>query len=100
VLVSQSLRSAVMYERRTKNRFDAIDLDPYGTASPFIDGAVQAVQDGGLLCVTCTDAALLAGTNYPEKTCARMTLPTLADPCPASPIMVAYPCAPSTATKS
>lgn len=44
-----------------------VDLDPYGTAAPFIDGAVQAVSDGGLLCVTCTDLAVLAGGSYPEK---------------------------------
>lgn len=57
-----------MYEHREKKKnFDVIDLDPYGTAAPFIDAAVQAVADGGLLCVTCTDLAVLAGTNYPEK---------------------------------
>jgi len=41
-------------------------LDPYGTAAPFLDSAVQAVSDGGLLCVTCTDMAVLSG-NFPEK---------------------------------
>jgi len=46
--------------------FDVIDLDPYGTAAPFLDSAVQAVSDGGLLCVTCTDMAVLSG-NFPEK---------------------------------
>ena len=46
--------------------FDVIDLDPYGTAAPFLDSAVQAVADGGLLCVTCTDMAVLSG-NFPEK---------------------------------
>ena len=46
-------------------QFDVIDLDPYGTASPFLDSAVQAVTDGGLLCVTCTDMPVLAG-NYPD----------------------------------
>ena len=86
-----------------------IDLDPYGSAAPFLDGAVQvgwpsgvqvggcthgvqvgrrsaggvalwdpapfyasrptatavpqAVSDGGLLAVTCTDMAVLAGNN-------------------------------------
>ena len=55
-----------MYQHR-KEQVDAIDLDPYGTAAPFIDGAVQAVKDGGLLCVTCTDLAVLATNNYPEK---------------------------------
>jgi tRNA (guanine26-N2/guanine27-N2)-dimethyltransferase len=42
-----------------------IDLDPYGSAAPFLDGAVQAVQDGGLLCITCTDMAALGG-SHPE----------------------------------
>jgi len=53
--------------RDPAKRFHVVDLDPYGSASSFIDGAVQAVADGGLLCVTCTDLAILAGNNYPEK---------------------------------
>jgi tRNA (guanine26-N2/guanine27-N2)-dimethyltransferase len=48
-----------------KQRYDVIDLDPYGSAAPFIDAAVQSVADGGLLCVTCTDMAVLSG-NQPE----------------------------------
>ena len=48
-----------------KGRYDVIDLDPYGSAAPFIDGAVQAVADGGMLNVTCTDMAVLSG-NHPE----------------------------------
>lgn len=55
-----------MYEHREPlKNFDVIDLDPYGTASPFLDSAVQAVADGGLLCVTCTDMPTLSG-NYPD----------------------------------
>lgn len=49
------------------HRYDVIDLDPYGTAVPFLDAAVQAVTDGGLLCVTCTDAGVFASTGYVEK---------------------------------
>lgn len=49
------------------SKYNVIDLDPYGTASPFLDAAVQAVQDGGLLCVTCTDAAVWASNGWPEK---------------------------------
>ena len=49
------------------HRFDVIDLDPYGTAAPFFDSALQALQDGGLLCVTCTDAGVFASNGYPEK---------------------------------
>lgn len=48
-------------------KFHCVDLDPYGTASPFLDSAVQLVKDDGLLLVTCTDAGVLAGSGYPEK---------------------------------
>jgi len=44
---------------------ECIDLDPYGSATPFLDSAVQAVCHGGLLMVTCTDMGVLAG-NHPE----------------------------------
>lgn len=42
-----------------------IDLDPYGSAAPFLDGAAEAISSGGLLCITCTDLAVLCG-NYSE----------------------------------
>jgi len=55
-----------MYQhKQVKDRFDVIDLDPYGSPSPFLDSAVQSVADGGLLCVTATDMAVLCG-NAPE----------------------------------
>ena len=47
-------------------RFEAVELDPYGTAAPFLDSAMQCAAEGGLLMVTCTDLAVLAGA-YPEK---------------------------------
>ncbi len=47
--------------------FDIIDLDPYGSAIPMIDSALQAIKPGGLLCVTFTDMPVLCG-NYPETT--------------------------------
>ncbi|KAH0397171.1 N2,N2-dimethylguanosine tRNA methyltransferase, partial [Aureobasidium melanogenum] len=52
----------------TQHKYDVIDLDPYGTAAPFLDAAVQALNDGGLLCVTCTDAGVFASCGYVEKT--------------------------------
>ena len=57
----------VMYQNRNPayNRFDVIDLDPYGSCSIFLDGAVQSIRDGGLLCVTSTDLTVLCG-NHPE----------------------------------
>ncbi|TRY87437.1 hypothetical protein DNTS_017195 [Danionella cerebrum] len=65
---SQRDASMVMYEARGKSqRYDVIDLDPYGSPSPFLDAAVQAVSEGGLLCVTCTDMAVMAGNS--SETC-------------------------------
>uniref|UniRef100_A0A8C1PAZ8 tRNA (guanine(26)-N(2))-dimethyltransferase n=1 Tax=Cyprinus carpio TaxID=7962 RepID=A0A8C1PAZ8_CYPCA len=61
---SQRDASMVMYEARgRKERYDVIDLDPYGSPSPFLDAAVQAVSEGGLLCITCTDMAVMAGNS-------------------------------------
>ena len=48
--------------------YHVIDLDPYGTAAPFLDAALQAIVDGGLLCVTCTDSGVFASLGYLEKT--------------------------------
>ncbi|KAI9736200.1 MAG: RNA methyltransferase tRNA(m5U54)methyltransferase [Cirrosporium novae-zelandiae] len=48
-------------------KYQVIDLDPYGTAAPFFDSALQAIGDNGLLAVTCTDAGVFASNGYPEK---------------------------------
>ncbi|KAA6373643.1 MAG: putative n -dimethylguanosine trna methyltransferase [Streblomastix strix] len=57
--------SFFMYERAIAQKsFDIIDLDPYGTAAPFLDAALNAICDGGMLGVTCTDMGVLAG-NHP-----------------------------------
>lgn len=38
----------LMYEMRgKKERYDVIDLDPYGSPASFLDAAVQAVSEGG-----------------------------------------------------
>jgi len=66
VEASHNDASMAMYgRRRPKERLTVIDLDPYGSPTPFLDAAVQSVADGGLLCVTCTDMAVLCG-NSPE----------------------------------
>ncbi|KAF9564606.1 N2,N2-dimethylguanosine tRNA methyltransferase [Agrocybe pediades] len=68
VHINEGDACTLMYSHREeKNQVDVVDLDPYGTAAPFIDAAIQCVNNGGLLCVTCTDLSVLATTNYPEK---------------------------------
>lgn len=55
----------VMHEHfNPAERFDVVDLDPYGSPTTFLDAAVQSVKDGGLLLVTCTDMAVLCGTIF------------------------------------
>lgn len=54
----------LMYQHR-RDRFDVVDLDPYGCPSVYLDGAVQCVSDNGILLITATDMAVLAG-NVPE----------------------------------
>lgn len=40
----------LMYEKRKdKDFYDIVDLDPYGTAVPFLDASIHAIEDGGLL---------------------------------------------------
>ena len=43
--------------------FDYVDLDPYGTPSPFLTAAFDALVPGGLLAVTATDTRVLAGVE-------------------------------------
>jgi tRNA (guanine26-N2/guanine27-N2)-dimethyltransferase len=65
VTASHGDASLIMYQNRepASARFDVVDLDPYGSATPFLDAAVQSVQEGGLLAVTCTDLAVLCGNH-------------------------------------
>ncbi len=48
-----------------KERFDYVDVDPFGTPIHFIEGALEGVVEGGILAVTATDTAALAG-SYPD----------------------------------
>lgn len=67
IAASMALTEKEMAMGKT-DKYDVVDLDPYGTAANFLDAAVQAVHDnGGLLCVTCTDAGVWASNSYPEK---------------------------------
>jgi tRNA (guanine26-N2/guanine27-N2)-dimethyltransferase len=42
-------------------RFDYIDVDPFGTPTPFLGSALRALKNGGLLAITATDTAPLCG---------------------------------------
>jgi N2,N2-dimethylguanosine tRNA methyltransferase len=51
--------SALMYSHRSdQSRVDVVDLDPYGSATPFIDASVQSVNDGGVQLMTYRNVCL------------------------------------------
>jgi tRNA (guanine26-N2/guanine27-N2)-dimethyltransferase len=50
--------NALMHERS----FDVVDVDPFGTPTPFVDAAFRATR--GLLCITATDTAPLCGAHF------------------------------------
>ncbi|MEM4725362.1 MAG: hypothetical protein QXG63_00320, partial [Nitrososphaerales archaeon] len=46
-------------------RFDILDIDPFGSPTPFLAAALRAVKRGGLISLTATDTAVLCGV-YPK----------------------------------
>lgn len=46
-----------------RKRFDYIDLDPFGSPVPYIDSALRALRNGGMLALTATDMAPLCGVH-------------------------------------
>ncbi|MBM3292236.1 tRNA (guanine(10)-N(2))-dimethyltransferase [Candidatus Bathyarchaeota archaeon] len=45
------------------NRFDYVDIDPYGSPSPFLDSTIRSVKDEGIIALTATDMAPLCGVS-------------------------------------
>ncbi|MFQ6086413.1 MAG: tRNA (guanine(10)-N(2))-dimethyltransferase [Candidatus Bathyarchaeia archaeon] len=52
-----------------RRRFDFIDVDPFGSPVPYMDSALRATRNGGLLALTATDLAPLCGVH--SKACVR-----------------------------
>ena len=50
-----------MFNCEEIDKFDIIDLDPYGSMVPFLYSTLKAIKKRGLLCVTCTDTRVLCG---------------------------------------
>ncbi|WP_406532225.1 tRNA (guanine(10)-N(2))-dimethyltransferase [Methanobrevibacter sp.] len=53
---------ASIFLRMKRGKFDVIDIDPFGTPSPFLDSAGYCSRRNSLLCVTATDTSALCGT--------------------------------------
>ncbi len=48
-------------------RFDWVDIDPFGTPAPYLSTGIETTEEGGILAVTATDMAVLAGPE--TRTC-------------------------------
>ncbi len=46
-----------------RERFDLIDLDPFGSPAPFFESAARATTDGGVIAATATDMGPLTGAR-------------------------------------
>ena len=46
-----------------RKRFDYVDVDPFGPPVPYLDAAIRALRNGGLLALTATDMAPLCGVH-------------------------------------
>jgi tRNA (guanine26-N2/guanine27-N2)-dimethyltransferase len=46
-----------------RKRFNYVDVDPFGSPAPYLDSAVRALRDGGLIALTATDLAPLCGVH-------------------------------------
>ncbi|MBI4415712.1 MAG: hypothetical protein HY557_01855 [Euryarchaeota archaeon] len=66
----------------SRRYFHFVDVDPFGTAVPFVDAAFQQSGRGSVLAFTATDTAPLAGT-YPRTCWRRYGARSLRTPCGA-----------------
>lgn len=60
--VSVCREDANMILRKCKGKFDVVDIDPFGTPSPYLESAAANLKAGGMICVTATDTSALCGT--------------------------------------
>ena len=61
----------VMFESRSflpknsgKYKYQIIDIECTGSSLPYVDYAIQALDQDGLLCLTFTDLKVLTGSDY------------------------------------
>jgi len=59
IVTTEDAIDVMNLQRKQKTLFDVVDLDPYGSAVPFLESALNSLADGGLLAVTFTDMAVL-----------------------------------------
>lgn len=66
-LFNQSIQQ---FANNQKDKFDIIDLDPFGGITPYIYDLMKISRGGAYLLITATDMAVLCGADY--KACVRL----------------------------
>lgn len=62
ILVVESEANLLLLSH-TAERFDVVDLDPFGSPAPFFENALRATLDGGVIASTATDMGPLTGAR-------------------------------------
>jgi tRNA (guanine26-N2/guanine27-N2)-dimethyltransferase len=57
------LDANLLLAQHAEDRFDLIDLDPFGSPAPFFESALRAAKDGGVIAATATDMGPLTGAR-------------------------------------
>jgi tRNA (guanine26-N2/guanine27-N2)-dimethyltransferase len=56
--------NSYLYSRYGRDeKFDFVDVDPFGTPVPFLQAALRSTKDGGIASITATDTAVLCGVH-------------------------------------
>ena len=55
--------AVALLQNHMEIRFDFVDLDPFGSPSPFFESALRCTAEDGILAATATDMAPLTGTR-------------------------------------
>lgn len=72
--VSPTIANRDLNSLMSDERYDLIDVDPFGTPAPYLDAVGRSLKRGGLVSITATDTACLAGTS--PAACKRKYLAT------------------------
>ncbi|MFW9921764.1 MAG: tRNA (guanine(10)-N(2))-dimethyltransferase [Candidatus Thorarchaeota archaeon] len=69
IITNDDANKILLHFSALGEKFDIIDIDPFGSPAPFTDSACQAVKNNGLLAITSTDMATMCGVY--QKACIR-----------------------------
>ena len=81
-----------VFAGRHEDQFDIIDLDPFGSAAPYIHDILKISRNGSLLMITATDTAVLCGAHLSACIKTYAARPLHGEPCKEAGlrILIAY----------